>query len=555
MRQKIQIKLSSLINHLKSLNKNDKKALLFIIAFVVLGIIGSVGFHTTSSANSAELAKEKAKIVAESMEQQEPEVKLSQEGEELIGLLDDTINSSSLTCESVQKVIPNTSFDIQSSKIDQLLTSLSGSYELTQQFGSEYKMADTPLNQKVTKTPTAEQIEINIGSLTYNILFNYDNAYISKDCFLSILERTDENYQTLENGAKRVLSTYSWVKTPLVSKSSISRFTVNIDEARRNLKDVTKDVEYIDIEQSDGTVQKVETGNVTYTASYKDEYVTSLIADKLGDDILNNGVEQELKLEVRADSGEIIITRKIVLPDIMQYIEEYKYKSSDNQVNVTIPSDDIVYDATSITKLGDISSNNIKQFSIGERQEGLLVDNTESYDSVIPISSYPSITLSPKKTEQGEEFQSFFNAVAKQISDLVASYGDFSATEPKVDKTSGSLYYNIFNTDANISLHYYSSCSSYQTLTLSITANKGYFDSEDNLGTACTLFEKYTGIKITSDNIKSLIDTGISSKENGVTLVDGDYQLKAVKGTDYDKDDSKSISVEAIISVKEDSKA
>src|SRR5699024_7074789 len=118
---------------------------------------------------------------------------------------------------------------------------------------------------------------------------------------------------------------------------------------------------------------------------------------------------------------------------------------------ITIPSDDVVYDATEIKELGDISSNNIKTLSIGEKQDGLFVDKSIAYDSTIPISLYPSITLSAKKTESGEEFKDFFNSVAKQISDVVSSYGDFTTAEPKVDYTSGSLYYNLFNNRANIS--------------------------------------------------------------------------------------------------------
>lgn len=540
----------TILERLKSLDRNSKKAMLFIIAFIVLGVVGCVGFNTTTASNAAELrAEELEKAKALDIASLEAEIELSPEGEELVAILADTLNKSTSNCELIQKVVPNTSFDTQSDKVEEALLSLSGSYSLTKQFGSEYKLADTPLYQEIVKTPTAEKVNISIGSLKYNILFDYSTAYISKDCFLNILEHTDSNYSTFESGIKRVLSTYSWIKTPLVSKSTISDLQIDLSKARGMLGEVTKEPEYEEVELEDGTVEQRETGNCTYTASYTDNFIQSVFCDLIADGI---DVEQELKVEVRgknSDTPETIITLRVIIPDVMKFIEERKY-TEPSTTEIAIPSDDVVYDAMEIKELGDISSNNIKTFSLGEKQDGLLVDESIAYDSTIPISLYPSITLSAKKTESGEEFKDFFNSVAKQISDVVSSYGDFTTAEPKVEDTSGSLYYNLFNNRANISLHYYSSNSSYQSLTFSVSADKVYFDSKENLESTCKLFEKYTGIKISTDDIQTIINTGLDA-DVGVTLIDGDYQLKMIKGTGYSEGDSSSISVEAIINVKE----
>lgn len=536
--EKIKDKVKIAIKELQSLDSNTKKALLIIATFIVLGIVGGALFNnSTTDASSIEDSTNTTEIPA-------TEIKLSPEREELITILENTINTDSGTCELVQKVIPNTSFDIQSAEIDKVLEELSGSYSLTKQFGSEYRLADTPLNQKITKTQTLESVEIDIGALKYDIMFNGNTAYISKDCFLSILEHTDSSYETFESGIKQVLSTYSWVKTPLVTKSSISDLEIDLNKARSMLGEVTKEIEYNEVEQSDGTIIQEETGKYKYTTTYKDEYIQSIFKD-----ITEQEIEQRLEVEVRGDN-ETIITRSLTVPNIMQFIEERKYTKGSSIGTITIPNESIVYDAMDIEELGDISSNNIKAFSIGENQNKLLVDKSEAYDGDIPISSFPSITLKAQKTEQGEQFRGFFNTVYEQVSKIVASYGDFSTAEPKVDDTSGSVYYSLFNNDANISLHYYSSNSSYQSLTISVKANKVYFDNEENIESTCVLFEKYTGIKVTADNMQELINLGISST-NGVTLIDGDYQLKVLKDTGYNGNDESGILVEAGINVKE----
>lgn len=536
--EKIKDKVKIAIKELQSLDSNTKKALLIIATFIVLGIVGGALFNnSTTDDSNIEDNTNTTEIPA-------TEIKLSPEGEELITILENTINTDSGNCELVQKVIPNTSFDIQSAEIDKALEELSGSYSLTKQFGSEYRLADTPLNQKITKTQTLESVEIDIGALKYDIMFNGNTAYISKDCFLSILEHTDSSYETFENGIKQVLSTYSWVKTPLVTKSSISDLEIDLNKARNMLGEVTKEIEYNEVEQSDGTIIQEETGKYKYTATYKDEYIQPIFKD-----ITEQEIEQKLEVEVRGDN-ETIITRSLTVPNIMQFIEERKYTKESPIGTITIPNESIVYDAMDIEELGDISSNNIKAFSIGENQNKLLVDKSEAYAGDIPISSFPSITLKAQKTEQGEQFKGFFNTVYGQVSKVVASYGDFSTAEPKVDDTSGSVYYSLFNNDANISLHYYSSNSSYQSLTISVKANKVYFDNKENIESTCVLFEKYIGIKVTADNMQELINLGISST-NGVTLIDGDYQLKVLKDTGYNGNDESGILVEAGISVKE----
>lgn len=533
---KIKDKVKLALKKLQSLDSNTKKALLIIATFVVLGIVGGA-LPNNSATDASNIEGNTTKIPA-------TEIKLSPEGEELITILENTINTDSGTCELVQKVIPNTSFDIQSVEIDKALEALSGSYSLTKQFGSEYNLADTPLNQKVTKTQTLESVEIDIGASEYDIMFSGNVAYISKDCFLSILEHTDSSYETFENGIKQVLSTYSWAKTPLVTKSSISDLEIDLTKARSMLGEVTKEIEYNEVEQSDGTTIQEETGKYKYTTTYKDEYIQSIFKD-----ITEEEIEQNLEVEVRGDN-ETIITRSVTVPNIMEFIEERKYTKESPIGTITIPNESIVYDAMNIEELGDISSNNIKVFSIGENQNKILADKSETYNGDIPISSFPNITLKAQKTEQGEQFKSFFNTVYKQISKVVASYGDFSTAEPKIDETLGSVYYSLFNNDANILLHYYSSNSSYQSLTIGVRANKVYFDNNENIESTCVLFEKYTGIKVTADNMQELINLGISST-NGVTLIDGDYQLKVLKDTGYNGNDESGILVEAGINVKE----
>ena len=533
---KIKDKVKLALKELQSLDSNTKKALLIIATFIVLGIVGGA-LPNNSATDASNIEDNTTKIPA-------TEIKLSPEGEELITILENTINTDSGTCELVQKVIPNTSFDIQSVEIDKALEALSGSYSLTKQFGSEYNLADTPLNQKVTKTQTLEGVEIDIGASEYDIMFNGNTAYISKDCFLSILEHTDSSYETFENGIKQVLSTYSWVKTPLVTKSSISDLEIDLNKARSMLGEVNKEIEYNEVEQSDGTTIQEETGKYKYTTTYKDEYIQSIFKD-----ITEEEIEQKLEVEVRGDN-ETIITRSVTVPNIMQFVEERKYTKGSPIDTIAIPNESIVYDAMDIEELGDISSNNIKVFSIGENQNKILADKSETYNGDIPISSFPNITLKAQKTEQGEQFKSFFNTVYEQISKVVASYGDFSTAEPKIDNTLGTVYYNLFNNDTNISLHYYSSNSSYQSLTLGVRANKVYFDNKENIESTCVLFEKYTGIKVTADNMQELINLGLSSA-NGITLIDGDYQLKVLKDTGYNGNDESRILVEAGINVKE----
>lgn len=533
---KIKDKVKLALKKLQSLDSNTKKALLIIATFVVLGIVGGA-LPNNSTTDASNIEDNTTKIPA-------TEIKLSPEGEELITILENTINTDSGTCELVQKVIPNTSFDIQSVEIDKALEALSGSYSLTKQFGSEYNLADTPLNQKVTETQTLESVEIDIGASEYDITFSGNVAYISKDCFLSILEHTDSSYETFENGIKQVLSTYSWVKTPLVTKSSISDLEIDLNKARSMLGEVNKEIEYNEVVQSDGTTIQEETGKYKYTATYKDEYIQSIFKE-----ITEEEIEQKLEVEVRGDN-ETIITRSVTVPNIMQFVEERKYTKGSPISTITIPNESIVYDAMDIEELGDISSNNIKVFSIGENQNKILADKSETYNGDIPISSFPNITLKAQKTEQGEQFKSFFNTVYEQISKVVASYGDFSTAEPKIDDTLGSVYYSLFNNDANILLHYYSSNSSYQSLTLGVRANKIYFDNNENIESTCVLFEKYTGIKVTADNMRELINLGISST-NGVTLIDGDYQLKVLKDTGYSGNDESRVLVEAGINVKE----
>ena len=176
---KIKDKVKLALKELQSLDSNTKKALLIIATFIALGIVGGA-LPNNSATDASNIEDNTTKIPA-------TEIKLSPEGEELITILENTINTDSGTCELVQKVIPNTSFDIQSVEIDKALEALSGSYSLTKQFGSEYNLADTPLNQKVTKTQTLESVEIDIGASEYDTMFSGSVAYISKDCFLSII--------------------------------------------------------------------------------------------------------------------------------------------------------------------------------------------------------------------------------------------------------------------------------------------------------------------------------------------------------------------------------